>query len=225
MPKCSDCGFAEKQYCLRKDPVTGKLVGSSELISVKCLSDMTNPKQINDPYVDRTCKHFQISLPEMSLKDHHEFRDRHVSARKNYRISVVALVISIVSVIALISSVAIPLLTPTPPEVDLKFHFLNDMTGPVDYTFSAPFTLYNQGIKICFIEVAYVYEVFENGTLQDVSNINDAKQTTINPGDIEEFNFEIYNLPGEKGTKQYRILIVYEPNNSVWSPIITVKWF
>ena len=66
--------------------------------------------------------------------------------------------------VSLIFGVIIPYFAPPPPEIDLGFHFLSDMTGPVEHTFSAPFTLYNQGSKICFIEVAHVYEVFENGS-------------------------------------------------------------
>ena len=161
----------------------------------------------------------------MSLKDYHELKDRHIAEHKNYKISMAALVISIVSVSVLVFSVAYPLLSPAPPEVDLSFQFLKDeMIGPSDFTFRTSFTLYNQGIKICFIQEVLVYEIQDDSRLH-LGYINTARETTINPGETKSFIYDITNPSEEVGTKQYQIIVWYEPDNWVASPIIAVDWF
>lgn len=227
LPKCSECGFAEDEWSLEHDPLNHKYVGPSKLLSIKCHSDPKNQKQITDPRSVRKCKDFVHKIPNFSIKDYHVLKANDIANRKNFRISMFfTTFVLIISLVSLIFGVLIPYFTPSPPEIDLKFQFVAEkMTGPVDYTFSQSFTLYNQGSKICFVKGLSVYELFENGTATKLAENYDARETQINPGETKEFDYQIFNPLKEKTTKLYQIFVFYEPKNYVESPIIAVEWF
>lgn len=222
MPNCSDCGFSELERGPDRDPLTLQPV-TPRIVSATCNYDIKNPRKISDPFENRKCRNFAQKRPNWSSKDFHEWKDRHITNRRNFWISIAAITISLIT---LLFGVIIPFVTPPYPEVDLRFQFFSDtMTGPVDYTFSQSFIIYNQGSKICFIQRASVYELFDNGAMKQLSDISDARKTSVNPGETKEFNYVIFNLSGENVTKQYQIFVFYEPDNYVASPIIAVDWF
>lgn len=206
--RCLDCGFFEPS--------------KFQDISGTCTENLKHPKKIQVFDKDIDCKKFAERRTGWKTQDFHEWKDRHITNRRTFWISVIALCVSLLT---LVFGVIVPLMARV-PEVELTFQLLpQSISAPINMTIPINFTLYNSGYKDCFIVSASVYEVFENQSKQDILGIYDLWGTRLGSGETRQVQFDL-SYPSE-GTiiKQFQIEVYYEPNMYAISQPFWVKWW
>lgn len=221
MPKCSDCGFNEEEPSqVLTEPYTGRTVGISESLAV-CTFDLGKPTKISNPFVERECRNFKQKRKGWSTKEFHELKDRYITNRRTFWISITAVIISLVS---LVSGTFLPNVFKA-PDVELTFQLIPPSTSlGINMTAPLDFVVYNAGNENCFIISAWVNEILENQTKVPFISVDSLWNTQLDAGQTVKVHLELSNPTEMPQIRQFDIEVRYEPNTRTISRPFWISW-